>query len=323
MQALEGQRLATGGRCIAQAHLPGRDAAGQPHHGLWRLLKRHLDVGIQHAALQPDRQAGRPVRQVGAQVQATQRDLRVGLARLGKGRALGGRVKAAAVELEGQMRRRLDVALGSKVAQKGHGKIELAQLVRLAHGLVHIVKPATAEHEVVERKLRRFASRLVGSWLEPLEHVINVVAPRAPVRQGQRRFFDDDGVCHRRQPQQRLHLGIYIDALDVELGGRLGCTGCIGLLSLVSLAWRRAVRLRFGDGQVMQRQLQRPGLEVHRTHCDLAAQLVGGDFLQLPLQQRRHGRIGQRPQQQQAANRQGDAALPARRVQCNAELAGN
>ncbi len=60
-------------------------------------------------------------------------------------------------------------------------------------------------------------------------------------------------INHGRQPQQRLQLCVYINALDAELGA-----GCV---------FR-------GDLQVVDGKFQRSRLKVHRAHCDGAAQLA-------------------------------------------------
>ena len=71
---------------------------------------------MEYPALQPQRQAGRQVAEVRPQVQRAELESGVGFSGLGKRRALGGGVKAAAVEREGQVRRGLDVALGAQIA---------------------------------------------------------------------------------------------------------------------------------------------------------------------------------------------------------------
>lgn len=64
---------------------------------------------------------------------------------------------------------------------------------------------------------------------------------------------------------------------------------------------------------IMQRELQRPELEIHLADRELAPQLVRSGFLQLPLQQAGYRRPSQRPDHQQAANCPSQAALPAQR----------
>ena len=117
LQAVEGQQLWRSPACrFLQPHLRGRHGAGNLHCGGGRLFEGDLYVGVEQRALQAKRQAGRQIPEVGLQVEITELDSRVGLARLGKRCGFGGGVKAAAVELEGQARRGLDLALGLQAA---------------------------------------------------------------------------------------------------------------------------------------------------------------------------------------------------------------
>ena len=121
LQAVEGQQLGRRSACrFPQPHLRGRHGARNFHHSGRCLLESDLHVGVEQRALQAKRQAGRQVRlqiaQVGLEVEVTQFDSCVGLARVGKRCGFGGGVKAAAVQLEGQARRGLDLALGRQVA---------------------------------------------------------------------------------------------------------------------------------------------------------------------------------------------------------------
>ena len=163
---------------------------------------------MQHRAVQPEGQARRPVSQVGTQVQATELDAGVGLVGLGEGRALGGRVKAAAIELERQMRRGLDLALGLEVAQKRHGKVQRPQLMGLAHGLVDKVQLAADEREVVKGKARGLTGRRIVRGLEARQDVVNVITPPAQVRQRHHRVVHLNRVGDRCQPQQGRQLCI-------------------------------------------------------------------------------------------------------------------
>ena len=83
---------------------------------------------------------------------------------LGKGRTLGGGVEAAAVELESQVRRSLDFALGFEVAQERYGEVQVPQLMNLALRK----RPVSTEQidsaiERIEEKLLSLGVREVAS----------------------------------------------------------------------------------------------------------------------------------------------------------------
>ena len=94
-------------------------------------------------------------------------------------------------------------------------------------------------------------------------------------------------VDHRGQAQRRLQLGVDVDARDGQLG---------------VLAVRRR------DAQVIQREFERPGLEVDVAHGDLPAQFLARDFLDLAPGDGRHCEPREHPDREQ--DQQRDDAAP-------------
>ena len=253
--------------------------AAQAQRGLGRLLEVQPQVGVDHRRLQLDRQAGRPVTQVGLEVELGQAKGGVGLARIGKRQRLGARIKGAAVGDKGQLRLHFDLPLGRQVAEEGQRQAQVAHLVLAFHRAVVEVDAAAAQIDVVKRKTRLLGGfDRLGARGQLDQDVVDVVVAVAQVRQAQGRRLDLDGVHHGRQAEQRLQRGVGVDALDAELIGRA----------------RRAAHRH-----VVQRQLQRPRLEIHRADAHRAAELLAGDLLALPLEQRWHRQPAQRPQAQQ------------------------
>ena len=97
--------------------------------------------------------------------------------RPGKGHVPGSRVKTAAIERKGQMRRDVDVALRRQIAQKRHRQPKVVQLMRLVNGLIHKIHPAAAERQVIKRKSRRLVDRLRIRLSKPREDVVNAITP--------------------------------------------------------------------------------------------------------------------------------------------------
>ena len=131
-------------------------------------------------------------------------------------------------------------------------------------GAVVEVDAAVLQLDVVERKARRLA-RLgrLRARRQPGQDVVDVVVAIAHMGQAHDGRFDAQRVDHRRQAEDGLQSGVGVDALDAEL---IGCA--IGT----------------GDGNVAQRQLQRPGLELDRADAHRAAELLAADLFALPLQ---------------------------------------
>ena len=226
----------------------------------------------------------------------------IALAGNGKWRALGRRIKRAAIEFKRQVRSHLDVAFGVQIAQKWQCQTELAQgvlalagreptfagLRRDAVGEVH---RTGVEGDVVQGKAQRFRGGLLGQMLQD---VVNVVAPPAQVGNLQGGRIHGDGIKHRCQVQQRLQLGVHINAGNAQLLAR-----AIGR----------------GDGNIGHRQLQRPGLEIDRTNGELAPQRFTALDLDLTFGQGGNDQPGQHPQRKQAAQRPQRAANPGGTIQ--------
>jgi len=65
-----------------------------------------------------------------------------------------------------------------------------------------------------------------------------------------------------------------------------------------------------GHAQVVQREFERPGLEVDLAHRDLAAELLARDFLDLALGDRRHRKPRDEPEGQQNQHRDAPTSHP-------------
>ena len=162
--------------------------------------------------------------------------------------------------------------------------------MRPAHGLVHKVHTATGQRQVVQREPCGLAVRVGRGGGQPVDDVLDVVTATTFVGQAHTRVVYLDRVHHRGQPQQGLQLAIYIDTLNVQLVGKT---------------------IDLGNRQVTQRELQRPGLEVHTADGDLSAQLVGRDFFRLVLEQRRHGQPAHAPHNSHTTQCPGEPPAPS------------
>ena len=289
-QALIAQQV--GALAVCDAYAAGLHGAGQLHGHARVLLKGHLHIRIQRGAQHLDGQVGWQIAQVGREVQPVQPNLRVSLAGLRKRRALGGRVKPAAIERERQVGLDLHLALRRQGADERHLEGQVAHLVGFIHGGVREVDAATRQCQVVQRHpCGAFVGLgFAGGRGDLGDDVVHVIAAVAQVGDAQHRVFDGEGVHHGRQAQQRLQLAIGIDAANGQL-------------------WGRAVGTR--HGHVAQREFQAPGLKVDAPHGDGAAQLFGRNALQRPLDQRRNGQPGDQPQDDQTRQRADDRAEPA------------
>ena len=290
VQLLEGQQLALVG--VVHAHVAGMHIAAQLDDGARGLLERHFQIRVQHTADQLDRHRRRDVGQVRLQVQVLDRKACVGLAVIGKRRGLRLAGELAAVQIKSQLRQHGDLALGRQVADKGHAQLQALELVRLAHGVVAELGGAVFQRDVVEREQRGLAVVGLGvRVLQLLQDVVKIKLAGRGLRHAQHWLVDLDGVEHRRQAPQRLHVRIHIHALHRQL--------------------RRAARIAPGDLQVAHRQLQRPGFELHRANVHGAAQLLARDLLALGAQQPRQRQPRQRPDHQQRQHTPRQPAQPA------------
>jgi hypothetical protein len=161
------------------------------------------------------------------------------VAALGERRRRGGRIEAAAVEREREVRLDLDLALRGQRADERNRELELANAVRRRQRPVDEVGTAAADDDVVDREARRRRRR--GNRGHVLQHVVNVVAAVADPAHAQHRCIDVDRIDHRREVQQRDDRGVGVDALDLEQ--------------------RRGVGGRAGERHLAERELERPGIE--------------------------------------------------------------
>ncbi|KAF1033840.1 MAG: hypothetical protein GAK34_03539 [Delftia tsuruhatensis] len=297
-QALETQQ----GRLIAVKQLgTGQaDLAGDPHHGLLGLLKGDVQIGIQHAGARLDGGIGGHITQVRRQVHALPAQIDGRLALVGERRALGTGFKAAAVECEGQVRQHLDLALGLQIADERQLQLQLIQHVLTLLDIVLQLHAAVAQRNVVQRKAQGLGRRRIAGLGQPGQHIIHIEVPQALLREAQHRRIDLDGIQDRRQPEEGLDTGIHIDAVDLQLWRRRRgfCLPC-------------ARRLAFGNAQITQGQLQRPGPELHCPHMDLATQLGRCLLFQLAFGDNGHQRPQQQPQQKKRCKGDGQPAQPA------------
>ena len=91
-----------------------------------------------------------------------------------------------------------------------------------AHCLVGKADLPVGQCQVVQGKPGQLAGRGVWRAFQFVEHVINVVAPAAQVGQRHAGRVNCNRIHHGSQAQQRFKFSIYIDALDAELGNRIG-----------------------------------------------------------------------------------------------------
>ena len=290
-QAIEGGQ----GRAVALLHLElaGLDHALHQQAGVLVLLKRQGQVGVQHGRFQRDGHAGRHVGRVVGQVQRIDLEARLRLARVHERQGFGRAVEPGAVQHKGQLGQHLDLALRIEVADEGQLHVQRAQLVVALHGLVVEGELATAQSHVVERELGRLGLgiRRVGRALcQAFEDVVEVVVPIAQMPHENLGRVDLHRIEHGRQAKQRLNGRVHVDAIDREL---------------------IALPVALGHGQLLQGQLQRPGLELNLANRHLAAQQSAGLLLGLPLQDGRHGQPAHTPQHQHRAAGHDHALRPA------------
>ena len=253
------------------------DRARQGHRRLRALHKAQLDVGIHHCALGFDRQVGGQVGQIRRQVQLADGECGIALAALGKRRALGFGVEAAAIEHKGQAGRDQHIALGVEAAQKRQADLQVPQgvLALCATGAVGVIHTALVQGEVVDRKFGGGAGGGVVGFVQALEDVVNVVAAVAQVGELHFGRVYRDCINHRRQPEQGLRLCIHIHPVQREL---------------------HALAVRGGHRKIAHRELQRPRRKRNAPDRDLPAQQLAQAALGLAFGQCRNRCPGQRPQ---------------------------
>ena len=209
-----------------------------------------------------------------------------------KGRGLGRGIERAVVELEGQPRLHLDLALGRQAAQEGHAQRQVAHGVGARHGAVLEVHRAIAQGDVVEGKARRRAcGRGIGFGRlgEAGQDVVDVVLPGRHLRQVQHRLVHLQRIQHGGQAQQRCHADVGVHTLDGEL---------------IPLS------TRLGHGHVMHRELQRPGSELDTSDAYVTPQRLARQLLSLAAQQGRHRQPAHGPQHQNGQHRPSGAPQP-------------
>ena len=187
---------------ILQLGAGGLHLAGQAHHGVGVLLEGHVDPGLQHGILQLQRQAGRPVRQIGLEVQVVHRQRGGGLAVLRKRGALRLAGKAAAIEVERQLRLHLDLALGRQAAHERQLQLQVLEQVVGASHLVLQGQAAVADLDVVQRKARQVAAAvflLVSAQL--VQNVLDIQFAGLQLGQADVGGVELDGIHHRAPAQ--------------------------------------------------------------------------------------------------------------------------
>ena len=197
-----GQQFATG--LVMELDAGQLEGTGDHQLAGGGLLKRNFERTVQHRRIEPHRQAGRQIRQIGCNVQMGDLQRGLALADLRKRRDLGSRVKGAAIELERQMRLHRDIALRLQAAQKGQRHIQFAQAVPAlsTRHMVDKIDRAVLEHQVVERIAGRRRGWCIGCRGKALQQVVDVVMPVARMGERQLRLLQGDGIQHRRQAPQ-------------------------------------------------------------------------------------------------------------------------
>jgi hypothetical protein len=105
-------------------------------------------------------------------------------------------------------------------------KLQRAQGVLALDGAVVEVDFAVAHLQVEERKPHRLGVRRRGLCRrQASDDVVDVVVARPGAREAQPGCVDLDGLDHRRQPQQRTHVGIDVQPRDFEQGRARGASG--------------------------------------------------------------------------------------------------
>ena len=243
------------------------------------------------AGLQPHRQALRQVAEPRPDIEAVEPDLHRAGAALGERRGDGGRIEAAAVEGEGQPRLDIDLALRGQGAQEGHAELEVAQPMRRLQRLVDEVRRAAVDDDVVQRELRRLVALLRRRRRQARQHVVDVVAAVGEARQADHRRVDLEPVDHRREAEHPAHRDLAAQLPDLQL--------------------RRGGVARAGQGDVVDPQRQRPGIEGDVADRQAPAERLERDPLGAALERRRHDQRGRAPERRQDDDGDAGANQPA------------
>ena len=251
-----------------------RDLERQPRP----LLEGDDEVGAERRRAQLHRQAARHVAEPGRDRKAVEAEVDLAVASFGERRRRGGRIEAAAVEREAEVRLDLDLAFRRQRADERNRELELADTMRRRQRPVDEVDGAATDDDVVNGETRRFARRLARARCggEVLQHVIEVVVAVAEPAHAQGRRIDVDRVDHRRQAQQRDDRGVGADALDLE--------------------HRRGVGARAGEHDVVQRELERPRIELDLAERQAPAELLRYGLLGSIGNERRRVEPGRAPE---------------------------
>ena len=135
------------------------DDARDLERQLGALLEGDDDVGVQRRRAQLRRQAARQVAEVGRDREAVELDAQLAVAALGERRRRAGRIEAAAVEREGEVRLDLDLALRRQRADEGDRQLQVADAMRRRERPVDEVGSAAGEDDVVDGEARRLGGR--------------------------------------------------------------------------------------------------------------------------------------------------------------------
>ena len=141
-----------------------------------------------------------------------------GLAVVQKRRALRLGFKLAAIEIKGQMRLDLDLALRSQGADKGNAQLQAAEHMLAAHALIGKFDPAIAQNDVVQGQLCwACVARGRAVFGQLGANVINIKLAPLALSQTHHGLVNLNGVQNRCQAPQGLCAGVDINALDLQL----------------------------------------------------------------------------------------------------------
>ena len=194
------------------------------------------------------------------------------------------------------MRLDLDVALRRQRADERHGEVEPADAMRRVQRCIDEVDLAVLDDDVVEREMRRLATRrlrLPVRRAQAAQHIVEVVLAVGDAADANTRRIDFEPVDHRRQAPDRLGRGVHIDARGLELRRR-GFGG--------------SRQRHVGD-----RQLERPRVEGDLAEPELPAELGVRRLRCEMAQQRRHVEPGGTPEDRQHGQGEDDRCRHATR----------
>ena len=141
--------------------------------------------------------------------------------------------------------------------------------------------PAAGQTQVVKRKTGRLAWHAFRRLFKLFENIVNVITSVPHMRQRHHWRVNCNCINDRRQSQHRFKLSIQIETLDAELG---------------------ISRVLFGDFQVTDNQLQRPGFEINVAQRHHAPKFGGSYFFNLHFENSWPQCPGQSPKQEQATH---------------------